>query len=108
MRKRPVAKILGYKTPGGDHELPKPPTPQLTGPATTSTETRSAPAKMQPADNWRPPQSNPTPTPASAPASAPQQAQPKPAVNLANETLSTMGDIKPMTTAEIMDDEIPW
>jgi hypothetical protein len=29
-------------------------------------------------------------------------------VNLSTETLAAMGDIKPVTTAEVLDDGIPW
>jgi hypothetical protein len=35
-------------------------------------------------------------------------AKPKPPVNIAGETLSTMGDVKPATTSEILNDELPW
>jgi hypothetical protein len=101
MRKRPAFEILYYKTPGGDREaIPaKPSAPQLTGPNAALVETPS-PA---------------TPTTSSSASTAsvnnaaqPQQAKPKPPINLAAETLSTMGDVKPVTTVEIMDDEIPW
>jgi hypothetical protein len=55
----------------------------------------------------------PAETPAAKPAPAnnqahPQQAKPKPAVNLPAETLAAIDNIKPVTTAEVMDDEIPW
>jgi hypothetical protein len=29
-------------------------------------------------------------------------------VNLAGETLAAMGDVKPVTMSEIVDDSIPW
>jgi hypothetical protein len=46
-------------------------------------------------------------SPTSNPAQ-PHQAKPKPAVNLANETLAAMGDVRPATLGEILNDEVPW
>ena len=39
---------------------------------------------------------------------APYEAKPKPPVNVAGETLAAMGDVKPATMGEIVDDEVPW
>jgi hypothetical protein len=93
MGRRPHFEIVGWKTPGDDAKAvpPAPATPQLTGPVTASTET--------------PPASAATASPAAA---QPYQAKPKPPVNLAGETLTAMGDVKPVTTSEILDDSIPW
>lgn len=91
LRKRPFFEIVGWKTPGGDREaIPaKPATPQLSGPAVTPTKAPPAPAAAP-----------------SQPASAPK---PKPAVKLASETLAVMGEMKPPTMGENMnDDEVPW
>ena len=83
MRKRPHFEIVGWKTSGGDdgggQDLPKPATPQLTGPA--------APAKT--ASTYQP--------------------KPKPPIDLSVETLETMSDVKNPTTSEVMgDDSVPW
>ena len=92
MRTRPHFEIIDWKTPGDDAKaIPaKPATPQLSGPAV-------APAETPPA----------APRPPSNPAQ-PHQAKPKPPVKLASETLDAMGDVKPVTTGEIIDDDIPW
>jgi hypothetical protein len=86
--RRPDFQIVTYKSPGGDTKAvpTKPPTPQLTGPATVAAAV--------------------TPTPATP---APSQAKPKPAVNLAaSDTLNSMGDVTPVTTEELLDDQLPW
>jgi hypothetical protein len=97
MKKRPHFQIVGWKSPGGedDKAIATKPAPQLSGPATTAA-----------------PQTEST-APAAAPASAPEtatpyQAKPKPPLNLAGETLNTMGDAKPATVGEILDDSVPW
>jgi hypothetical protein len=84
MRKRPHFEIIGWKAPGGDDGAlpPQKPTPQLTGP---------------------------TEPPKTAPSSGqPYQAKPKAPVTVAGNTLKAMDDVKPITTEEIMDDEMPW
>jgi hypothetical protein len=86
MRKRPHFQVVGWKSPGDDGG--KAP-PQLSGPAVAPQEAPPAPAA--------------TSTPAQ-----PYQAKPKPPVNLANETLTAMGDVKPAPTSEILDDSVPW
>ena len=99
MRKRPYFDIIGWKTPGGDDAkaVPaKPPTPQLPSPAVAQTPptTPTAPAAA-------------TSTPTSD-LVEPYQAKPKPPVKLASETLNAMGDVKPVTIGEILDDEVSW
>jgi hypothetical protein len=82
MRKRPHFEIVDWKTPGGGPKaVPvQPATPQLSGPAEA--------------------------TP--APANKPSRPVAKPAVKLASETLNAMGNVKPATTGEVLNDEIPW
>ena len=84
MRSDRTSKSSAGKPPVGTTApvLPKPATPQLSGPA-------AAPAA---------PRSNPT---------QPYQPKPKPPVNLTDETLDAMDDVMPVTMGEI-NDEIPW
>jgi hypothetical protein len=100
MGKRPHFEIIGWKTPGDEaNAVPTmPATPQLTGPTAASVET-PAPAPATP--------TQPAPTNNPAPAQS-QPAKPKPPVNLAAETIKVMGEVTPVTTAEILGDEIPW
>jgi hypothetical protein len=92
LKQRPSFEIIAWKTPGDDAKAvaAKAPTPQLSGPVAAPTPT-------------------PTPTPTAAPASKPaqqRQPKPKPTVNLAAETVAAMGDVKPVSLAEELDDEI--
>jgi hypothetical protein len=105
LRKRPVLDIINFKTFGGNAQAvpAKPVTPQLSGPTVAPVETPpTAPATPPPTT---PPPT--TPSPASNPAQ-PYQAKPKPPVQLAAETLTAMSDVKPVTTSEILDDEVPF
>jgi hypothetical protein len=96
MGMRPHFEIIGWKTPGEDAAvLAKPTTPQLSSPAAAA---ENPPASASAA-------ATSAPTPASG-ATRPRQA--KPPVNLSAETLAAMCDIKPVTTGEILNDEIPW
>jgi hypothetical protein len=97
--RRPHFEIVGWKTPGDSSEaVPAKPAPQLSGPTV-------APVEPLPVT---PPASSPTtPSPASNPAQS-YQAKPKAPVNLAGETLTAMGDVKPATMSEILKDEVPW
>jgi hypothetical protein len=92
MKRRPHFEIIGWKTPGDDGKaVPvKPMPPQISGPVIAPAETPPAPA------------------PATSPAVQPRQPMPKPPVNLATETLAAMGEVKPVTSNEILDDQIPW
>jgi hypothetical protein len=99
MRRQPHFEIVGWRTPGDDTKaVPiKPVTPQLSGPVAAPAETLPAPAAASP--SALAPINGPT---------QPHQAKPKPLVNLTAETLATMGDVKPVTASEILDDELPW
>jgi hypothetical protein len=91
-RRRPHFAVVSWKTPGGEAKaVPAKPTPELTGPAAAA-----APA------------SAPVSTAANSAAAQPYQAKPKPAVNLGNETLAAMGDVKAVTASEVLDDELPF
>jgi|SRR6516164_6926035 hypothetical protein len=91
--RRPHFEIIGWQTPGdGNKAVPAKPAPQLSGPTVVPKETPAAPLT--------------TPSPTSNPAS--YQAKPKPPVNLAGETIAAMGDVKPVTMSEVLDDEVPW
>jgi hypothetical protein len=85
MSERPDFQIVSWHLPGGDEGLlsTHPTAPQLTGPAEAQPAQPSAP-KTDPIS------SGPLP---------------KPPVNA---TLGGMGDVKPVTSAEVLDDSIPW
>jgi hypothetical protein len=89
MGMRPHFEVIDWKIPGGDTTTIAPnPTPQISGPV-------SAP--------------NPTTQTAAAPAAQPRQ--PKPPITLGDYTRAVMGDVKPVTTAEILNDsldDLPW
>jgi hypothetical protein len=94
---RPHFDIIAWKSLGGSNQTPlTPPTLPLTAPETPSDPGNAAPASTTSA------------TPADDSQHAPYQAKPKPAINLATETLNAMDDVKPATMGEIVDDEIPW
>jgi hypothetical protein len=112
MGMRPHFEIIGWKTPGEDaNAIPaQPSAPQLSGPAA---------AEAPPVSTTMPPaQSNATSRhveSSSAPSQAkPQrkpktrQGKPKSPVNVTSETLKAMGDVKPASSNEILDDKIPW
>lgn len=91
---RPHLEILDWKILGGNGNAipPQAPTPQLSGPST------------------------PAPAPKNLTSEAPkpaltQQAKPKKPVPLSDYTLAVMGDVKPVTTAELLNDllgNLPW
>jgi hypothetical protein len=92
MRSRPHFEIVGWKTPGEDggaQALPPTTSPaQLAKPAPKATE-----------------------KPAVQPATQPRLAKPKPPIQLSDYTLAVMGDVKPPTTEELLDDSLdglPW
>jgi hypothetical protein len=104
--KRPHFEIIGWKNPGEDSSgaIPAQPiAPQLSGPVAAETP---------------PP---PTVTPASSSITSglaqltqpqheakPRRAKPKPPIDVTGETLAIMSDVKPVSTGEIFDDDIPW
>jgi hypothetical protein len=75
--------------------LARPQTPLLADPAAAEIPAAVAPVVATPASV----------TVTAAPA---RQATSKPPVNLTNETLAAMGEVKPVTTDEILKDEVPW
>ena len=106
LRKRPILEVIDWKTPAGEgpKSIPTPeaPTPQLPSPAV-------APVKTPPTTSVVPAIAPVATTSAPTTNSAETyQAKPKPPVNLASETLKAMGNVKPVTTGEILDDTIPW
>jgi hypothetical protein len=97
---RPHLEIVSWKTPGGETPtpaIPSRPTPQIPGPTSAPT---SAPTST--------PAPTPTPTTPVSPAtsSLAQPREPKQPVNLADYTLAVMGDVKPVTPSEELNDEI--
>ncbi len=104
MSERPHFEIIGWYTPGGSGDALAPPTaPQLPGPAAAdvppaTTETsQTQPSKRK----YDPISSGPQPQPQQET----HPIKPKPPVNAA---LDAMDDVKPATSAEILDDDIPW
>ncbi|MGY8682663.1 hypothetical protein Q2941_33520 [Bradyrhizobium sp. UFLA05-153] len=101
MSERPHFEIIGWHAPGdGGEALAAPTAPQLPGPAAaerppvTTEASRRQPS--EPKDD--PISSGPQPQPK-------RSAKPKPPINA---TLDAMGAVKPATSAEILDDDIPW
>jgi hypothetical protein len=103
--KRPHFDIIDWRTPGEDaNAIPARPTaPQLTGPVA---------AETPPASTMTVAASSITSGPAQLVQpqhqAEPRQAKPKPPIDVTCETLTTMSDVKPVTTSEILDDDIPW
>jgi hypothetical protein len=92
---RPHLEIVGWKTPGdGGNAIPaQPPTPRLTPPTAASSPTPTPPAPISaPAATF------------SSPTVQPRRA--KPPVQLSEHTLSVMGDVKPLSLSEELNDEI--
>jgi hypothetical protein len=107
LRTRPHFDIVGWKTPGDDAKaVSAKPTPQLPGPPTS--ETPPVPASTAaPAARTAPPRAAPAAaTPTQAPSDT-RKPKPKAPVNLTTETLASMADVKPVTSAEVLNDEIP-
>ena len=112
MGMRPHFEIIGWKTPGEDaNAIPgQPAAPQLSGPAATETPPAptTAPLAHSNVTSGRvengpaQPQANPQARP------KPLQAKPKPPVNVSSATLTAMGDVKPVTTGEFLNDDVPW
>ena len=96
MGKRPHFEIVGWKTPGEEGKaIPaQPATQQLTGPV-------AAPAPAGP--------STPTASPVTSPPTQPRP--PKRPVKLSEYTTAVMGDVKPLTSEEVLNDsldDLPW
>jgi hypothetical protein len=90
MGERPDFRIVSWHLPGGDGGMLAAPTaPQLAGPvAAEATVTQPSKPKVDPIS------SGPQP-----------QAKSKPPVNA---TLDSLGDAKPASSEEVLDDSIPW
>jgi hypothetical protein len=102
MGERPDFRIVAWHLPGGDGGVLAPPTaPQLPGPAAAEVPATSEAPPTQPSE----PKADPMSSGAQPQTKSPQhQAKPKPPVNA---TLDAMGEVKPATSAEILDDDIP-
>jgi hypothetical protein len=102
---RPHFEPIDWKIPGAPDVVTERSKPQLTGPASTpATNPTSAAHSAAPAAARAP-----TPHPVSAPASKPPSA--KTPVKLSDYTLAVMGEVKPVTTEELLNDsldDMPW
>jgi len=98
--KRPHFDIVGWRTPGEDGSaVPARPTvPQLPGPAAAET----------PASTMTPITTGPAQLAQAQHQAEPRQAKAKPPIDVTGETLATMSDVRPVSTGEILDDDIPW
>ncbi|TWB63046.1 hypothetical protein [Bradyrhizobium sacchari] len=101
--KRPKFEIIDWRVPGGGgNPVPAvPPTPQLSGPSEAEKAANAATASI----------SSGISTGAAQPAllqlqATPHQAKPKPPIDVSTETLAAMTDVKPVTTAEMLNDKI--
>jgi hypothetical protein len=96
MRSRPHLQIVDWRAPGGDGGgpllSPRPSSPQLTGP------TAASPA----------PAAAPTSAPSAPPTAAPPAAAAAAATPTAIATLDATKQVKPVSVAELVADEIPW
>jgi hypothetical protein len=90
---RPHLEVIGWKSPGGGTPaLPTTPSPTLPSPGS---------AAVKPTN---PPADKPAPKPADKPKPKPKAAaKAKPPIHV-----DGMTDVKPPTTAELLDDEIPF
>jgi hypothetical protein len=93
---RPHFEICGWKVPG-EAALAQPATPQLTGPAAATTPTPIATPATPAA---------PSSSAATVPPTQPRPA--KPPVTLSADTLTAIGDVKPVSVSEELNDELPW
>ena len=64
----------------------------VTAPVRTSRHERTGPAQLAQAQHQ----------------AEPRQAKAKPPIDVTGETLATMSDVRPVSTGEILDDDIPW
>ena len=105
MSERPHFEIISWHILGGGGTALAPPTsPQLPGPAAAGVPPATIEAlQTQPSERKDDPISSglqPQPQPQEK-----RPIRPKPPVNA---TLEAMGEVKPATSAEILDDDIPW
>ncbi|MCA1412683.1 hypothetical protein I6F30_16300 [Bradyrhizobium sp. NBAIM20] len=101
--RRPHFEIIGWRTPGdGGNAVPAaPPAPQLTGPAAAEKAAASVTALNFSDNSARSTQQARDQHQANT-----GQTKPKPLIDVSSETLSTMTDVKPVTTAEMLNDRI--
>jgi hypothetical protein len=93
LRGRPAFEIVNWHTPGdGTPALPTPETPRLSGPASPAPPTSTPPTSAPP-----------TSSPSSA-SSTPTAKPTKPAA----ATVAAMGTVEPVTSEELLNDELPW
>jgi hypothetical protein len=103
MSERPHFEIVGWHLPGGEGVLSAQPTPQLP-PAQSAEKTPEKPIeKEDPISSGL--ATDPNQLSQSTTKPQPQQRKGKPSINA---TLDAMGNVKPATMAEIIDDQIPW
>jgi hypothetical protein len=94
MGMRPHFEIVDWKTPGDGNAVPAPsPAPQLTAPAAAPTPAAPTPT---------------SPPPAPPPAPPAQSRRAKPAVPLSEYTRAVMGDVKPVSVEEELNDTLPF
>jgi hypothetical protein len=101
MSERPHFEIIGWHASGGGNTLSPPTAPQLPGPAAAVPPATAEALQTQPSDRKDDPISS---------GPQPQQQEthpikPKPPVKA---VLDAMDEVKPATSAEILDDSIPW
>ena len=101
MSERPHFEIIGWHALGGDAGALAPPTaPQLPSPSASEAPPAAAEPPQTPPSE---PKSDPI---SSGPQPKPEhQAKPKPPVNA---TFHALSEVKQATSAEILDDDIPW
>jgi hypothetical protein len=114
MGMRPHFEIVDWKVPRGPKVVGEQPTPQLTGPAELASAANAAPPTPSSQPTQAPPATSAAvrasrPHPVPAPASKPPSA--KTPVKVSDYTLAVMGEVKPVTTEELMNDsldDLPW
>jgi len=99
MQMRPHFQVVDWRTMGGPSSLPQqPPSPQLPGPKTATAVPESSPTAA-------PPAAEAGTAPAAAPVTAPAA---PPTAPPASGVLAHTQPMQPITTAELIADELPW
>jgi hypothetical protein len=98
MQMRPHLQPTGdWRSPGGFRSVPQSPTPQISGPSTTTPPTSTPTTPTTPATP-----SSTSSTPTAPPPAAAASASPSSTI------LDHMKPVKPVTVGEMIADEIPW